>query len=41
MGGACSCCGSDDGAKKDAALDQYIKVHHIWKHPHKCPKMDK
>ena len=35
------CCGSDDGAKKDAALDSYIKIHHINKYPHKCSKFSK
>lgn len=39
MGNTC-CCATDD-AKKDAELDQYIKKHHIWKFPHKCPKIDK
>jgi hypothetical protein len=41
MGNSCGCCGSDEGAKKDSALDQYIKTHHMWKYPHKCPKMEK
>ena len=40
MGNTCMCCATDDG-KKDAALDQYIKQHHVWKYPHKCPKLDK
>ncbi len=39
MGNACGC--GDDDYKKDAALDKYIKTHHMWKYPHKCPKLDK
>ncbi len=39
MGNTCGC--GDEDYKKDAALDKYIKTHHMWKSPHKCPKMDK
>ena len=42
MGNSYTCCGcGSEDAKKDAELDKYIKVHHIWKFPHKCPKLDK
>lgn len=39
MGNTCGC--GDEDTKKDAALDKYIKTHHMWKYPHKCPKLDK
>lgn len=37
----CCCCNSEESAKRDKALDQYIKTHHINKYPHKVPKCAK
>jgi len=36
---ACCCCANDEGAKKDAALDAYIKKWHT--DPCRVPKYDK